>query len=344
MVTGAALGANAFTAALAAGVAALVVAAVAERLHARRTARVARLAFGPTGRPAAWARLAPAARIAGLALAAFGATVLALHDPVETEVEPDPRASRQLLVVLDVSPSMNLSDAGPGTEKSMRGVWAGKVLQGILDRLDMKDTRVSMVAFYTKAFPMLQDSTDKNVLSNLMDGLPLYTAFKSGETDLQAGIELAFEMSKGWARRSTTLVVISDGDLSKPVNVPARPASIADAIVIGVGDPNRATMLAGHASRQDQWTLKSLAGRLDGIYHDGNTRHLPREVLDGLTMIAPRVSDAIGLREAGLLALGTGCALLGLVGPLLLLYGTPRSYARTASAAPRGAQIEGTTA
>ncbi|MFZ9881275.1 MAG: vWA domain-containing protein, partial [Phycisphaerales bacterium] len=315
-----------------AGAVALVVALVAERLHARRVARVARLAFGPTGRPAPWARLAPVARIAGLSLAAFGAVVLLRHDPLEAEVKPDPRASRQLLVVLDVSPSMNLSDSGPGNEKVMRGVWAGQVLQGILDRLDMKDTRVSMVAFYTKAVPMLQDSTDKDVLSNLMDGLPLYTAFKSGETDMQAGIEAAFEMAKGWARRSTTLVVISDGDLSKAINVPARPASIADAIVIGVGDPTRAPTLSGHASRQAPWTLKSLAGKLAGSYHDGNTKHLPREVLDRLTMIAPRVSDAIGLREAGLVAFGTGCALLGLVGPLLLMFGTPRAYARHAGA------------
>ncbi|MFM2164679.1 MAG: hypothetical protein RL325_1116, partial [Planctomycetota bacterium] len=152
--------------ALAAGILAALVALVAEHRHARRTARVARLAFGPTGRPAAWARLAPAARIAGLALAAFGAMLLLQHDPIEAETEPDPRASRQLLVVLDVSPSMNITDAGPGVEKMMRGVWAGRVLRGILDRLDMKDTRVSMIAFYTKAIPMLRDSTDKNVLAN----------------------------------------------------------------------------------------------------------------------------------------------------------------------------------
>jgi len=323
--------------ALLAGTAALLVALVAETLHARRTARVARLAFGPSGRPAAWARLAPAARVAGLALAAFGATILLGHDPIETEVEPDPRASRQLLVVLDVSPSMNIADAGPGAEKLMRGVWAGKVLRGILDRLDMKDTRVSMIAFYTKAIPMLRDSTDKNVLANLMDGLPLYTAFRAGETDMQAGIEAAYGMAKGWARGSTTLVVISDGDLSKPVNPPARPASIADAIVIGVGDPNRATVVSGHASRQDAWTLKGLAGKLDGFYHDGNTRHLPRETLDRLTMTAPRVSDALGLREIGLAAVGAGCALLGLVGPLLILFGAPQSSARLAlPARPEG--------
>ena len=318
---------------LVATLAALAIAVVAENLHARRISRVARLAFGPSGRPAPWARAAPIARIAGLALATFGATALLRHDPIESEGEPDPRASRQLLVVLDVSPSMNLSDAGPGTEKLMRGVWAGKVLQGILDRLDMKDTRVSMIAFYTKAVPMLQDSTDKNVLANLMDGLPLYTAFKPGETDLGAGIEAAFDMAKGWARGSTTLVVITDGDLSKPVNPGARPSSIADAIVIGVGDPNRATAIAGHASRQDAWVLKSLAGKLDGYYHEGNTKHLPRAVLEKLTMIAPRVSDAIGLREAALIALGVGCTLLGLTGAFLAMFGVPSTYARTMSEA-----------
>jgi Ca-activated chloride channel family protein len=98
------------------GVLALAAAAVAERLHARRVARVARLAFGPSGKPAAWARAAPVARAIAFGLAAFGATALLLHDPLEGNGEPNPRASRQLLVVLDVSPSMNLSDAGPGNE------------------------------------------------------------------------------------------------------------------------------------------------------------------------------------------------------------------------------------
>lgn len=340
-VADAALGANTFTYALLAAIAALAVGAIAERIHARRVARVARLAFGPSGRPAPWARLAPFLRVAGLALAAFGATVLLRHDPIETDDEPNPRASRQLLVVLDVSPSMNISDSGPETTKIMRGVWAGRVLQGILDRIDMKDTRVSMVAFYTKAVPMLRDSTDKNILSNLMDGLPLYTAFQSGETDMQAGLEAAFEMAKGWARRSTTLVVISDGDLTKTVNPPPRPASIADAIVIGVGDPNRSTAISGHASRQDAWNLKSIAGRLDAIYHDGNTRHLPTAVLDGLTMVAPRVGDGIGLREAGLASLGIGCALLGLLGPMLILFGAPRPAARASRTESTAPTLEG---
>jgi Ca-activated chloride channel homolog len=333
--------ASIFAIALLAAVAALLLATFGEWMHAKRTARIARLAFGEAGRPARWTVIAPFVRVLGLTLTAFGAAILFQFDPIESDDTPNPRASRQLLVVLDVSPSMNLKDSGPDTEKIMRGVWAGKVLQGILDRIDMKDTRISLIAFYTKALPMLQDTTDKNLLPNLMDGLPLYTAFKSGDTDMQSGIDAAFAMAKGWARGSTTLVVISDGDLTKTVNPGPRPASIADVIVIGVGDPVRGMVLSGHNSRQDAWVLKTLAGRLDGYYHDGNTKHLPSEIIDQLTMIAPRVGDVLSLREAGLVALAFGCAALGLIGPLLLWFGTPRGYAaalRDASAADQRIQ------
>lgn len=332
--------------ALGVALAAALLASLGEWMHARRVARVARLAFGADGRPAAWTAIAPFARVAGLALAAFGATLLLLHDPIESDDEPNPRASRQVLVVLDTSPSMNIKDSGPGNDKEMRGVWAGKVLRGILDRLDMTDTRISLVAFYTKALPVLQDTTDKNIVSEMMDGLPLYTAFVPGETDMQAGLDAAFAMAKGWARGSTTLVVISDGDLSKPVSPRDRPASIADAIVIGVGDPARPTILAGHASKQDAWMLKSLAGKLGGYYHDGNAKHLPSEVVERLASIAPRVGDGMTLRELGLAALGIGAVATASIGPLLLLAGRraqPRVDARKPTITLAQPSLGGTT-
>jgi hypothetical protein len=55
-------------------------------------------------------------------------------------------------------------------------------------------------------------------------------------------------------------------------------------------------------------------------------------------MIAPRVSDAIGLREAALIALGVGCTLLGLTGAFLAMFGVPRTYARTMSEAESTSQ------
>lgn len=303
---------------------ALLLAVVAERLHARRSRRVMRLAFPRTGRAPLWTRAAPIARCAGLALACWGATVLLLHEPVVADPTPLPRASRQLLIVLDASPSMTIADAGPGPEKMSRGRWGGRVLQAILDRLDMRDTRISMVAFYNGALPVLQDTTDRNVVSNMLDGLPLYVAFRPGPTDMASGIEAAFDMARPWARGSTTLVVISDGDLEGAPTFGPRPASIADAIVIGVGDPDRATIISGHSSRQDRWVLKELAARLRGHYHEGNTKHLPTSIVEGLGSIAPRTGTLVGLREAALASLGVGSALVGLTGPALVWFGSPR--------------------
>lgn len=303
-------------------------AAAAEWWHARRVARVARLAFGPTAKPALWARAAPVLRIVGFALAVFGATILLRFDPIDADVKPNPRASRQLLIALDVSPSMQVKDAGPDAEKITRARWAGKVVQAILDRLDMKDTRISLVAFYSKALTVLQDTTDKNVVSNMMDGLPMHVAFEPGTTDLNAGVTEALKLAKPWARKSATLVIISDGDAEKPATPWALPPSIADTIVIGVGDTSKATLVSGHGSRQNTWSLKQLAARLGGVYHEGNQRHLPTAVLNRLTMLAPRAASVLSERELGLASLAVGAALIGGLGPLLMAFGLPGAFAR----------------
>ncbi len=321
----------AFTAAL--GV--LVIAAIAERLHAARVARVARLAFGPTGRPSVWAHAAPFARCAGLALCVWGAVVLGLREPTGGEVTPEPHASRHLLIALDVSPSMLINDAGPDSPKVSRSIWAGKIVQGILDRLDMSTTRISVVAFYTKALPVLEDTTDRNVVSNLFDGLRLYVAFEGGSTDLSAGVDEALKIARPWAHGSATLVVVSDGDAQTNLGSIRLPPAIADSIVIGVGDPYRASLVSGHSSKQETLALRQLTARLDGYYHEGNTKHLPSRVLDRLRMTIPNTHLGLSVRELALLLLGVGAALVGLVGPALLLAGVRRDVARAERARPR---------
>jgi Ca-activated chloride channel family protein len=185
-----------------------------------------------------------------------------------------------------------------------------------------------LVGFYTKAITVLQDTTDKNVVSNLFDGLQLHVAFEPGSTDLASGVNSALAVARPWARRSTTLVVISDGDAKMLQGAVNPPPAIADTIVIGVGDPHRATVVSGHSSKQESWSLKQLAARLGGTYHEGNKLHLPSEVLRKLAMISPNAGEAIGMREAGLIALGVGCALTALIGPALMLAGLRRSYVR----------------
>jgi Ca-activated chloride channel family protein len=309
--------------------------ALSEWLHHRRIARVARLAFGRTARPAHWAVIATPVRVLGMTALVWGLLMLlTLYPKVDDDFTPR-AASKHLLIAFDVSPSMHLEDAGPHTPPMSRTLWAGELVQTILDRLDPATTRISMMAFYTDAMPIYRETFDKEVIANALDGLPLYAAFEPGPTRLQAGVVKALDMAKNWMPGSATLLVVSDGD-SLPASGPPRlPAAIADVIVLGVGDPHRAQTVGGHASRQDSTSLKQLATRLGGLYHQGNTKHLPSDVLDGLTMIQPRLADAAGLRELALLAATSGAAGLALIGPALALLGAPRR--RRPAARPLGA-------
>jgi Ca-activated chloride channel family protein len=301
---------------------------LAELVHRRRIRRVAHLAFGSEGRPAAWTSIASPLRVFAATAATWGLLVLASADPSVREETPTREASRHLLIALDVSPSMQLVDAGPDAEKESRAIRAGRIVQGVLDRLDASTTRVSLVAFYTDALPVLTETFDKEVVRNALDGLPMSTAFESGATKITEGVAKSLETARSWMPGTATLLVVSDGDELTSTAIPALPASIADVLVVGVGDTQQTMSVGGHASRQDTVSLKQLAARLGGIYHQGNTRHPPSRLLEELTMIEPRLSDGDGLRKLAIYSSVAGVAALALLGPLLSIAGRPRSWSR----------------
>ena len=305
----------------------LVIVGIAEWLHARRVARVARLAFGPSGRASRWTIVVAPSRTIAAALATWGLMFLVTYDPIEIDRKPAKIASNHLLVLLDVSPSMQLKDSGAEAQGISRANRAGEVVQAVLDRLDMENTRISIVAFYTDALAIVQDTFDKEVIRNALDGLPMYTAFEPGPTDLKKGLVKAFEIARLWPADSATLLIVTDGDVA--TGIPSViPSSIADTIVVGLGDPVKSSDVNGHASRQDTMGLRQLATRLGGFYHDGNRKHLPSDVVNSLTMIAPRVGGNWSVRDLALLAVGIGCSTLAFIGPLLTFFGRPRSFAR----------------
>lgn len=309
----------------------LVIVGIAEWLHARRVARVARLAFGPSGRASNWTIVVAPSRTIAAALATWGLMFLVTYDPIEIDRKPAKIASNHLLVLLDVSPSMQLKDSGAEAQGISRAKRAGEVVQAVLDRLDMENTRISIVAFYTDALAIVQDTFDKEVIRNALDGLPMYTAFEPGPTDLKKGLVKAFEIARLWPADSATLLIVTDGDVA--TGIPSViPSSIADTIVVGLGDPVKSSDVNGHASRQDTMGLRQLATRLGGFYHDGNRKHLPSDVVNSLTMIAPRVGGNWSVRDLALLAVGIGCSTLAFIGPLLTLFGRPRSFAREINA------------
>jgi Ca-activated chloride channel family protein len=289
----------------------LALLALAEWLHARRVRRVAALAFGPTGRAREWTWLAPLFRPAALALLVWGSLTLFLLDPKVAKPKKTPEGGwRHLVIALDVSPSMQLKDAGP-TGDQTRAKRAAEILMSVLDRVILQQCRVSVVAFYNGAKPVVIDCTDPEVIRNILNDLPLDQAFNVGKTKILDGIKEACDLAKGWRPASTTLIMVSDGDTVPDTGMPQIPQAIGQVLVVGVGDARLGKFIDGHQSRQDASTLRQVAARLRGVYHDGNEKHLPTQNLSALAALLPMKEEKkTGRRELAQMALAAGAGLL----------------------------------
>lgn len=303
-----------------------VVSALAEAWHQRRVRAVARLAFGPGGRPAPWARAVPVLVPAAAAALAWGlATLVALPPRTYAAGESGPTRPgdvRHALIALDVSPSMRLVDAGPKGDQS-RMDRARAIVESFFDRVPLERYRVSVVAFYTGAKPVVVETQDFEVVRNILGDLPMHYAFATGRTQLFAGLKEAAKVAAPWNPGSTTLLVLTDGDTVPATGMPSMPASIGGVIVVGVGDSKAGSFIDGRQSRQEVATLKQVAARLGGAFHDGNERHLASGLIAELSGFeAESVFQRLTRREYALLAAALGAALLGLLPLLLEHFGT----------------------
>jgi hypothetical protein len=156
---------------------------------------------------------------------------------------------------------------------------------------------------------------------------PLSNAFKSGATDIIKGVALASEVASDWSLDSATLVIISDGDVVGETPMPALPESIGRVVVVGVGDPQQATEINEHLSRQDRGELIKISRRLGGQYHDGNLVELPDHLLGDLTMPRPGHRVVVWTsREMAILAVVVGTAVLTLLPLALEFFGESSHY------------------
>jgi Ca-activated chloride channel family protein len=300
--------------------AAVIMATAAEVLHARRCHKVAALAFGSGGRPAPWAHAAPILRVAALASLTWGLTTLLLLVPKARQTgviaEHD---YRNLLLVLDVSPSMRLQDAGPSGKQSRRQR-AADLLTSFFERIPVDHYRMSVLATYTDAKPVVVGTNDMEIVRNILGDLPMEYAFKTGPTDIFAGLTEAAKLARPWRPKSTILMVMTDGDTVPPTGMPKMPEAIDSVIIVGVGDITAGRSIAGHQSRQDASTLRQVAVRLGGTYHNGNEKHLPTDLLLRVTAVPGQsVFDRLTRREYALIATAAAATVLALL-PLLLHY------------------------
>lgn len=307
----------------------VVLVSAAEWLHIRRAHSTHLLMFGPDSktRPNVL-YLAALARVVVLALLAWSMMILVYlpaknHTRKIGEVEAKDR--RHLLLVLDVSPSMRLQDAGSEKGDISRTERASKLVQSLLKRITDDHLHITMVAVYNGAKPIVQESRDTEVILNFLDGLPLSSVFPTGKTRLFDGLQLASKIADPWPSDSTTLLLITDGDTVPATGMPKMPQSISGSLVLGVGNPTRGSMIDGRQSRQDVGTLRQIAARLGGEYHDGNLKHIPTKVLSELGAIrGDDDENQLTLREWALI--GGGIAAIGLALLPFLLNGLGSTF------------------
>lgn len=302
----------------------LLIVTAAELIHARRARRLAPLAFGPSLRPMFWARLAPLLRVASLTAVCWGLVTLMLLEPkIHRRGETLSESERKhVVLVLDVSPSMRLQDAGPEQDQS-RMKRGSAVMESFFKRVAMQQFRISVVAVYNGAKPVVIDTSDVEVVRNILGDLPMHYAFPVGKTDLFSGLEETVKIVRPWKPRSTTVILLSDGDTVPSTGIPRMPASVANVIVVGVGDPVTGRFIDGRQSRQDASTLRQIAVRLGGTYHNGNENHLSTSLLRKITKSeAEGKFEKLTKREYALLAVALGAIIYGLLPLMLELGGT----------------------
>ncbi|MCZ6597968.1 MAG: VWA domain-containing protein, partial [Planctomycetota bacterium] len=298
----------------------------AEALHAARLRRLSRLAFGPQQRPAHWVRGVPFLRAAAIAALAWGLGTLITvtpkkHSATENLILRD-GDYQHVLLVLDVSPSMRLVDAGPSKVQS-RMQRARDVMESFFKRVPLELYRITVVAVYNGAKTVVLDTTDIEVVRNILGDLPMHYAFPSGKTRLFDGLEEAAKIARPWNPKSTTVILVSDGDTVPAQGMPKMPASVGNVLVVGVGDPVSGKFIDGKQSRQEVSTLRQIAMRLGGTFHNGNEKHLSSTLIGELTEIEGKsVFERLTRREYALLCCGAGAAWLALLPLLLHFLGT----------------------
>ncbi|VTR95176.1 von Willebrand factor type A OS=Isosphaera pallida (strain ATCC 43644 / DSM 9630 / IS1B) GN=Isop_3571 PE=4 SV=1: VWA_2 [Gemmata massiliana] len=301
-----------------------VVAVAAELLHYVRVRRVAPLAFGPHRGRMFLAAVAPFVRVGAMAAAAWGLTVLLVLAPKShKQGEIKESEFRHLVLVLDVSRSMEVEDAGPGG-KQKRSERAADLIQSFFERVQAERYKTTVIAVASEAKPVVLDTTDREVIRNVLTELPMRHAFKPGETNMFAGLEEAAKVAKPWPPGSAVLMVVTDGDTVPTTGMPKIPASIGgNVVMVGVGNPTVGKSLGGHTTRQDASTLRQVATRLNGAYHDGNEKQLSTELISRVDEKAqPKGGDRWTAREYALLCVGSGTGVLALLPVLLALLGT----------------------
>jgi Ca-activated chloride channel family protein len=302
----------------------LLLVSLAEWIHGRRIAVVARLTFGPRASGLPWTRAVPCLRAASLAAFAWGVTTLLMlkleaPDDAMAKERQDAEATR-LVFVADLSPSMFLPDAGPDGTMT-RHARMREVVEGILQRVS-GNLRFGVIGFYTDSLPVVMEARDPELVRNVFNGLPLTYAMPIGQTDLGTAVNRTLEIVADFPTGSTRMILLTDGDSTPLAPIHQRPASVRELLVLGVGNPRQGSYIDGHQSRQEADTLQQVATSLSGVYHDVNDKHLATEALGDLVVPLALPHRGLTLAQWAVLAMMVGACLYALIPIALEFFGS----------------------
>ena len=113
------------------------------------------------------------------------------------------------------------------------------------------------------------------------------------------------------------------------------PKSVKGILVVGVGNPVTGTFLDGKNSKQDSSTLRQIALRLGGNYHNGNEKNLPGETIAHLTSVENESPfKKLTRREYALATLAISTIILALLPVMLVRFGSRWKPGITPSSKP----------
>ena len=269
--------------------------AYAERRQAIRAPffrRIARLAGREPSEGAVVAR-GPLVQRA-LVWVAWGLLVLAVAGPRWIE-EPlvETRAARDLLLVVDLSQSMDTNDF---TDASGARVDRLTAVKQVLDTFitQRKDDRIGLILFGNAAFVQAPFTEDHQVLRTLLDESE--TGMCGPQTMMGEAIGLGIKVFEEREAEQRVMILLTDGNDSGSKIPPVKAAEIAaergiTIHPIGVGDPE----VAGEQPL-DEETLEAIAKATGGTYFRAMDRDQLAGVYDELDALMPKEVDSISYR------------------------------------------------
>ena len=197
-------------------------------------------------------RLAPAIGLLGLVV-----LVTALARPqVPGDSEPTRTRSRSIVLALDISSSMKATDFQPGNRLEV----ARDVLRQFIAR--RAGDLVGLVIFAGRAFLQAPLTTDLGVLDRLAEQVDI-GQLPDG-TAIGSAIALSLNQLKNLPRRSTAIILITDGANNAGEISPVQAAEAARALGVRVHAIGLSSADTFQVALNGVWTVRNINARLSG--------------------------------------------------------------------------------